>query len=410
MTKYKIILLFILAALTTGKLCAQADTDEIMEMLVEVSQEEAAEVLKNNPNLRSVDVEAQDGILFCNFIFKEGTLSHPSDEDIARMKERIIPMLKSTFESLTDEDSDEEITEDELFESLKGFRFIYIEETTRKGFQINISVDEIRNSKQEVRKMDEPTTEKFMKQVQAEQYANEIAKFNREACPMVSGIMVVDSMNYDYENLHYYCRVDSVEQLVGDIEAVKNGIRAQMVFAGTATNLFTILAGLDGGMHLHFRVQDIDSSFTIIFTPEDVKMMTESDSTLNEAERARFSLNAVIENTNAQLPVQLDFMTQLDSMYVEGNNLCYRYTILDNFEELNKNKSAVEWTLRSQLMSNDAQVQYLVIMCVGAGYGICHRYYPLTTEAAGKKAKKQKKPEVIQFCFSVEDLKSYVKE
>ena len=411
-TKFIVSLLF---AFFSGFCNAQTDTDEIMEILVEESKVEAAEVLQNNPNLRSVDVEAKDGILIYNYLFKEGTLNQLSDEEIELMKQSIIPTLKASFDSMSEEDSEEDFTIEELFEHLKGFQFIYIEEKTLKGFQIDISSDEIRNAKPAVREMDELTTEKVMEHFQAEQYANEIAKFNKEFCPMVSGIMVIDSMIYDYENLHYYCRIDSVEQLVGDIEAIKKGIRTQMVFAGNESNFFSILAGLDGGFHLHFHVQNSDSSFTIIFTPEEVKEMIESDSTFNEAERARFALNAIIETTNAQLPMQLDFMTLLDTMYIEGDNLYYQYTILDNFKQVKKNKDAIEWTIRTQLMSNDAQVQYMVLMCIRAGYGMCHRYLPLATDNANanankKKAKKQKKAEVVEFCIPVEELKGYVSE
>ncbi len=392
---------------------AQSDSDDIMEMLVEVSKTKAEAILQNNPTLRSVDVEAKDGILIYNYVFKEGMFNQLSQEEIDLMKASMLPTLKAGFDFPSDEEATEEddFTLEDLFEELKGFRFIYIEEKTLRGFQIDISSDEIQNAKPGVREMDELTTEKVLEQYQAEKYANEIAKFSREMCPMKSGIMIIDSMVYDYENLHYYCSIDSVEQLIGDIEAIKDGIRTQMVFAGNETAIFTTLAGLDNGLHLHFHVLDIDSSFSVIFTPEEVKEMTVSDSTLSDAERARFSLNAIIENTNAQLPVQLDFMTQLDSMYVEGDNLYYQYTILDNFKELQKNKGAVEWTLRTQLMSNDAQVQYMVTMCVRAGYGMCHRYLPLANEAAGKKkAKKQQKPEVIVFCIPVEELKGYISE
>ncbi len=408
-------LLFILFCSLASLCCAQTEGDEIMKMLLAESQAEAEGILETNSNLRSVEVEAQDGILIYNYIFKKGKLNQPQSQDeIDILKSSLIKALKANFDDLsedTESESEAYYTPEELFEYLKGFRFVYIEENTLKGFQIDISTDEIRSSKLVVRTMDETSTEKFKEHLEAEHFAHDIAKTSKELCPMVSGGMIIDSMVYDYKNLHYYIHIDSMEQVAVGTSAIKNGIRNQMVFAGGESNIFTLLAKLDGGWLLHFRVLNTDSTFTISFSPEEIKEMVIGDNSLNEKERARYSLNSVIETTNAQLPKLLDFMTRLDTMYIDGNHLVYQYTVLSNFEMVKENRATVEWTLRSQLMSQDVTVTYLTLMCVRSGYGICHRYVPLATDTPDKKkAKKQKKSEVVEFCFSVEDLKGYVKE
>lgn len=408
----KILLFVLLFVLSIGHTIAQTNGEEVLQMLVEEIMSGKDEIADNNPNLRSVEVEAKDGILIYNYIFKKGKFTQPSDEEIQLMKQSIIPALKSYFDISSEEDIEEnEMSMDELFLYLKGFRFIYIEENTLKGYQIDISSEEILNSKPAVREMDELTIEKVQEQYEAEHFAHDIAKTSKELCPMVSGGMIIDSMVYDYKNLHYYIHIDSMEQVAVGTSAMKNGIRNQMVFAGGESNIFTILAKLDGGWLLHFRVLNTDSTFTLSFSPEEIKEMIGGDSTLNEKERARYSLNSVIETTNAQLPKLLDFMTRLDTMYIDGNHLVYQYSVLSNFEMVKENRATVEWTLRSQLMSQDVTVTYLTLMCVRSGYGICHRYVPLATDTPDKKkAKKQKKSEVVEFCFSVEDLKGYVKE
>ena len=408
-------LLFILFCSLASICCAQTEGDEIMKMLLAESKAEAEGILETNPNLRSVEVEAQDGILIYNYIFKKGKLSQPQSQDeIDIMKSSLIKALKANFDDLsedTESQSEEYYTTEELFEYLKGFRFIYIEENTLKGFQIDISSEEIMSAKPVVREMDKTTTEKVKEQFDAEHYAHDIAKTSRDLCPMVSGGMIIDSMVYDYKNLHYYIHVDSVEQIAVDTSAMKAGIRNQMVFAGNESKIFTLLAQLDGGWLLHYQILNIDSSFTISFSPEEIKEMSSGDNTLNDTERARYSLNSFIETTNAQLPKQLDFMTRLDTIYLDGDHLVYQYSILSNFEMVKENRATVEWTLRSQLLSEDASVAYLTLMCVRSGYGLCHRYAPLSTDTPDKKkAKKLKKSEVVEFCFSVEDLKGYVKE
>lgn len=410
-TRFIVSLLFVIFA---GFCNAQTESNEIMDMLVEESKAEAAGILQNNPHLRSMEVEAKNGILIYNYLYKEGQLTQPkSQDDIDVMKQSIIPVLKASFDSLLKDpelEDEEDFSLEALLEYLKGFRFVYIEENTLKGFQIDISSEEIMSSKPVVRAMDEITTEKVIEQFEAEHFAHDIAKNSREECPLVSNGMIVDSMTYDYKNLHFYIHIDSIEQVHMGTSAMKNGIRDQMVFAGSESNIFSTLARLDGGWLLHFLILNIDSSFTISFSPEEIKEMA-GDSTLNETERARYALNAVIGNTNAQLPKLLDFMTRLDTLYIDGDHLVYQYSILSNFEMVKENQAAVEWTLRSQLMSQDAAVTYLTLMCVRSGYGICHHYAPLATETPDKKkAKKQKKAGVVQICFSLEDLKSYVKE
>ena len=408
----RFIFFFLLFVLTIGHAIAQTDGEDVLQMLVEEIKTGTDELVQNNPNLRSVEVEAKDGILIYNYIFKKGKFNQPSDEEIQIMKQSIIPALKASFNLPSEEDPEEDDASiEELFQYLKGFRFVYIEEKTLKGYQIDISSEEILNSKPVVREMDEFTTEKVLEQYEAEHFAHDIAKTSSEECPMVSNGMIVDSMVYDYQNLHFYIHIDSIEQIVVSTSAMKDGIRNQMVFAGGESNIFTLLAKLDGGWLMHFLVLNTDSSFTISFSPEEIKEMVGGDSALNKKERAQHSLNSVIETTNAQLPKLLDFMTRLDTMYIDGDYLVYQYSILSNFEMVKENRAAVEWTLRSQFMSQDVTVNYLTLMCVRSGFGICHRYAPLDTDTSDKKkAKKQKKSEVVEFCFSVEDLKGYVKE
>lgn len=402
----------LLLVLFSGFCHAQTDRDPIMQMLLKESQEEAQSILGKNTDLRSLEVEAKDGILIYHYLCKEGKYKQPqSQEDIDLMKESIITSLKASFNFPQEEN--EGFTEEEIFEHLKGFRFVYLEENTRKGFQIDISSEEIRNAKSVVTSMDEQTQEKVMAQMTASRFANDIAKYNKEGCPMVSGVIVIDSITYDYQNLYYHCHVNSTKQLVGDgeINALKNGLQNQMVFAGQVSDIFTTLAKLDNGWYMNFLVLDIDSLISVYFTPEEVKKMVEGDSSLNSVERARYSLNDVIENTNKQLPTLLDILTRWDTIYVDGENLVYQYTILNEFEQLKEKRDALEWILRSQMMSStDTQTQYLILLCSRAGYGICHRYIPLDQSTnVKKKAKKPKKSDIINVCFSAEELEEMVR-
>ena len=143
----RFIFFFLLFVLTIGHAIAQTDGEDVLQMLVEEIKTGTDELVQNNPNLRSVEVEAKDGILIYNYIFKKGKFNQPSDEEIQIMKQSIIPALKASFNLPSEEDPEEDDASiEELFQYLNGFRFVYIEEKTLKGYQIDISSEEILNS------------------------------------------------------------------------------------------------------------------------------------------------------------------------------------------------------------------------------------------------------------------------
>lgn len=408
----RIIFFILILVLTIGHAMAQTEGDVIMQQLVEESQKEAQSVLEKDTDLLSLEVEAKDGILIFHYLYKEGKFKQPeSQEDIDLIRESFITYLKSNLVFTQEEgaEEDEDISEEELFEHLKGFRFVFLEENTRKGFQIDVSSEEIRNTKLVVTSMDLQTQEKVKEHMMANRYANDIAKFNKELCPLVSGEIIIDSMLYDYENLKYYSRVSSIDKLAKDLDAIKSGIRDQMVFAGNSSAIFTTLAELNGGWYMYFLVQDIDSLITVYFSPVEIKEMLEDDSSLNSVERARYSLNAVIEKTNAQVPMMLDEITRLDSLRIEGDHLVYHFTILDQFETVKENISTLRWVLLSQFNSENVQISYMLQLCIHSGYGLCYRYIPAIPLASEKKkVKKPKKSDIINICFSVKELEGLV--
>ncbi len=64
-----------------------------------------------------------------------------------------------------------------------------------------------------------------------------------------------------------------------------------------------------------------------------------------------------------------------------------------------------------QLSSDNAQIQYVVLMCVRSGYGICSRYEALSSNSIGKKkSKKSKKSDAIVICISVDELKEMTED
>lgn len=78
---------------------------------------------------------------------------------------------------------------------------------------------------------------------------------------------------------------------------------------------------------------------------------------------------------------------------------------------LHEGIDAMNWTIRSRFASNDAEIQYLLLVCVRSGYGICYRYEPVApTQNTKKKAKRSKKKDVVNLCFPPEELKGFLRE
>lgn len=266
-------------------------------------------------------------------------------------------------------------------------------------------IDKKNSDKRMVTSMDENTRAKVMDQIQAEQYANEIAKYNREMCPLKSGDVTIDSLVFDYQNLIYYGHLEFSEQMINHPESIKASLRDQMVFAGAESALFTILAQLNCGWYVYYQVLKADTTITLYFTPEEIQEMVSSSAAISERDRAIYALHANVKAKNANLPQMIDSITRWDSVGIKKGNFVHYYTILNQFEVVKKNKATIKQVIRKQLVtSQDLQRQYILLLCVRAGYGICHCYSPASSDL-----KKQKKSEIITICISKKELIKLVK-
>ena len=266
-------------------------------------------------------------------------------------------------------------------------------------------IDKKNSDKRMVTSMDKNTREKVIDQIQAEQYANDIAKYNREMCPLKSGDIIIDSIVYDYRNLIYYGHLEFSEPMINHPESIKTSLREQMVFAGAESALFTILAQLNGGWRVYYKMLKADTTITVFFTPEEVQEMVSSSAAISERDRALYALHANIKTKNTNLPQMIDSITRFDSVGIKRGNFVHYYTILNQFEMVKKNKATLERVIRKQLItSQDVQTKYLLLLCVKSGYGICHCY-----TSASSDLKKPKKSEIITICISKKELRELVK-
>ena len=166
---------------------------------------------------------------------------------------------------------------------------------------------------------------------------------------------------------------------------------------------------LKSGLTIHYAIPKADTTLHIHFSYAELQELAASDS-LSEQERARVALNELIAAVNANAPYSAGLFIRFDSVNIERENLVYHYTILYNFDAFKKESASLDWTLRSNLSvasSQDAELLYLLSLCVKSGYGLCYCYTP---PAKNKKKKKFRKGEVVDVCLSIEDLQPYLQE
>lgn len=394
-------------------------TDEQLETYLQTSANSKEWVIDSDEGsalYNKYETEYRDRTLFITFMVDEGgKFFDVAQDDTLSLKQYLCTNLRNTLESefgTPDIVSDTAlITLEGVIQYLHGIRLLFIEENTRKALMLNISAEEIANAKLPAVAADQETKDKIMEQVMAERFVRRLEKCNREECPIVSGMVIIDSLAYDYENLHFYGRIESLDAQIDDTAAVKNALRKQLRYAVLSGGfLFDNMMQLESGLTIHYFIPKADTTLHIHFAYSELQEMVAGDS-LSEQERARAALNELLAAVNANAPYSAGLFMRFDSVYIERENLVYHYTILYQFDAFKKESASLDWTLRSNLSaaaSKDAELLYLLSLCVKSGYGLCYRYIPSAKNK--KKNRKFRKGEIVEVCLSMEDLQPYVQE
>ena len=360
------------------------------------------------------ETEYRNRTLFLTYLVSEGgNIFDLAPDDTLSLKQYLSTLLRSDLESefeTPDIISDTVlVTLEGIFQYLHGVKLLFIEENTRKALTLDILAEEIANAKLPAVAADQETEEKIMEQVLAEKFVRRLEKCNREECPIVSGIVIIDSLSYDYENLHYYGHIENLDAPVSDTAAVKNALLKQLQFAvNDGGFLFEYMMLLESGLTVHYFIPKADTTLLVHISYGELQEMVVDDS-VSVRERARAALNELITAVNANAPYSASLFIRFESVYIEDAFLTYHYTILSPFDAFKKESASLDWTIRSNMSaaaSKDADFLYLLSLCVKSGYGLCYRYTP----PAKNKKKKFKKGEVIDVRLSIEDLQPYIQE
>jgi len=125
--------------------------------------------------------------------------------------------------------------------------------------------------------------------------------------------------------------------------------------------------------------------------------------TAAEIKRDSIALHNLSRSINYRCPIRIDAYTHLDSTGISDQHFIYYFSISTPTSPTNVD--IMRDIIRTNLKNGDSSVMQLVSLCIETNNGYCHRYYYRDSKSkGGKKAKMKTEKEVLDICFSVEEL------
>lgn len=397
----------------------QAATDDQMDtylrhLATDSLQQEILELLETNDDYQKIETFYQDGVIQIVFYTKENTMNfNMTPEEAEIIKKGIISQLKASIENdyeTPDVMDNFYVTKERLYERLKGFQILYIEENTHKTSELFISSAEIQNGALLFDMNENAAKEWLSEQLHLESFAKDIRQLN-QMMPMKSGGLIMEQLLYDGDNLHFFGSIDTINQTITFQEdpEIKQYLATQILFSRNLTELYDRLAELGGGLVYHFRTTEHDSLIEIALSSEELRHILSSD-TLSESDHARNALNDIIMTTKRQCPVRVDVYTTLDSVGIENGYYTNYFSVIENSYTLST--ELMRSILRTSLTEGaDVSIAYLLSLCIKGNYGICYQYSTKKeTDGIDKQSRNTKKKNCMKIIFTVDDLKDILKE
>lgn len=148
----------------------------------------------------------------------------------------------------------------------------------------------------------------------------------------------------------------------------------------------------EDGLKLMDEIAKADSKITIVMrtenTDENIKIKISKDEVKDLAEgkidpiSPRDLLEIMITSTNAQCPMQIDEVTILSSVSLEGTNVVYNYSLDEDvvtMDFIEQNNISIKSNLKQALSTSDPTMKQMISVCKEANTGISYRYVGNTT-------------------------------
>lgn len=371
-----------------------------IKMLVAVQGEENEDVL-------DMDAFFENG--YTNIVFTvvdDSPFLELPPQEVELLRQSVLPVLKQKIFSAEDGPEivgDTVVTPEIFYRYMKGFRYFYIGEKSRKTIEMTLPIEEVMAASDMEMPADEDYETQIARSYGEEQYKQMVREF-AASCPVISGAVVFTNATYQDSDkmLHLYVQTEAIDNPAGVKEVI-----TKLLHAADDAPIFTSLVPLDAGTTLHLQTKD--TLIDIVYSSDELKSIFEEPA--DEESKRMIKLEAlkqVVQKANQEFPVETENLV-IDSLSLTEEHLITHYTVKAEFADqffLNDN-GFLKGHLQSAYENPDDQTASFMELCCSAGIGICHCFTEPKKYMAGKKAKKKQHfPRVRMVCFSAEEIRA----
>ena len=213
-----------------------------------------------------------------------------------------------------------------------------------------------------------------------------IESANKE-CPMNLGMVgEISSMEFDEEEDEVIMTMTISKDMplkISALNKLKNTLKRAMMgnWAKSATGLKLMeeIAKADSKITIVMRTENTDENIKIKISKDEVKDLAEGKI---DPISPRDLLEIMVTSTNAQCPMQIDEVTILSSVSLEGTNVVYNYSLDEDvvtMDAIEQNKTSIKSNLKQALSAPDPTMKQMISACKEANTGISYRYVGNTT-------------------------------
>ena len=203
----------------------------------------------------------------------------------------------------------------------------------------------------------------------------EVRKLNQR-CPMDMGMLgEISSVELDDSIVVFNIRLTSPLVKLDKLKAHSDNVKEGMLI-----HFAEDPGGLENFIHHKCRLRYVyehditGDKMAIDVTPDDMNRIS---GLIKPDEVAQRKVEILVSNTQLQLPMKVDAVTLLDDMVIEGDTVCYVYSIDSeqvSADQIINDEKGMRQNIIQGLSAPDPALRYLVASLSDAGKSLCYRY------------------------------------
>ena len=209
----------------------------------------------------------------------------------------------------------------------------------------------------------------------------EVEAANKE-CPISAGIIGnLSSYEYDEANDEVIMKVSLSENLPLKLSVlsqlkplIKKSALSNFTKADDVIRLMKDIAKADAKLTIVYQAAGSSENLKVELSKQDVQNVAEGKI---EQLTPKESVEITLVATNAQCPMQVDEVTELTSVSLDGNTFVYHYLVDEDqvsMEELEAAKETLRESIKATLTSQDPTLHYFVDACREGNVSIQYHY------------------------------------